>query len=81
MTTILDVHLCAHNQRLENKVVLITGERDAPQCTPPSFSHSSHRYAGGAAGIGRETALQYARSKCVFAFESQSSSVDECAEH
>lgn len=35
MTTILDVHLCAHNQRLENKVVLITGERDAPQCTLP----------------------------------------------
>ena len=48
---------------------------------PPSFSHSSHRYAGGAAGIGRETALQYARSKCVFAFESQSFLVDECAEH
>ena len=35
MTTIPDLQLYAHSKRLEGKVVLITGEKDAPQCALP----------------------------------------------
>ena len=37
------------------------------------LAHPLHRCTGGAAGIGKETALQYARSKCVFLFRFNSS--------
>lgn len=38
-------------------------------------------YAGGAAGIGRETALQYARSKWVLVSGSESSAVANHAQY
>ena len=43
MTTILDVQLFAHNDRLRGKVVLITGEGDVLQRVlfPTTFSLSS----------------------------------------
>lgn len=65
MTTILDAQLYAHSERLVGKVVLITGERCAAARALPHRLLILLLYAGGAAGIGRETALQYARSKCV----------------
>lgn len=43
MTTIPDVQLYAHSERLEGKVVLITGKRDVPRCAPLAFP-SPHRY-------------------------------------
>lgn len=66
MTTIPDAQLYAHSGRLHGKVVLITGGR-IYRSAPAGFAHF-FRCTGGAAGIGRETALRYARSKCVFAF-------------
>lgn len=38
MTTITDVQLYAHTERLQNKVVLITGESDVPWLTLLAFS-------------------------------------------
>lgn len=71
MTTIPDVQLHTHNERLHGKVVLITGRTDMSPMPGP-LAHFPLCYTGGAAGIGRETALQYARSKCVFAFGTDS---------
>ena len=49
-------------------------------CALFSFSHSYCHCAGGAAGIGKETALQYAKSKCVFSFGSELYQATNCAE-
>ena len=38
MTTIPDVQLYAHTERLQDKVVVITGEEDVPWLTPLVFS-------------------------------------------
>jgi len=40
MTTILDVQLYAHSERLVGKVVLITGEEDVPRRGPFHFAFS-----------------------------------------
>ena len=47
MTTIPDAQLYAHNERLQGKVVLITGKRDAPWCALSCSSPSSlYRWCG-----------------------------------
>jgi len=38
MTTILDVQLYAHTEKLQGKVVLITGEKDVPRHIFSAFS-------------------------------------------
>ena len=58
MTTILDESLYSHRDRIKGKVVLITGETAYTIHATRSFSCS---ITGAAAGIGRETALQFAR--------------------